>query len=72
MDRVDFTLDLVLRGTTRKERIRDCRDMALEAERLAANASAERKDTYLDLAKRWRELASDMERTATARKVDGA
>ena len=66
MDRVNFTLDVVLRGSTREERIRDCLYMALEAEQLAANAGAERKEAFLDLAKRWRELAADMERTVTA------
>jgi hypothetical protein len=63
VDRIDLT-DLVLRGATRDERIRECRRMVVGAP--ASDANAERKEAYLDLAKKWRELAADRERAGKA------
>ena len=62
MDRIKFTTDLFLVGAPRAEKIRECLAMATEAERLAEDANAHRREAYLDLARPWRELASDMER----------
>ena len=43
--------------------INTCREMAAEAERLAASGSTpERRARFLDLARQWRELADEMER----------
>jgi hypothetical protein len=40
-----------------------CREMAAEAQRLAASdATPERRAKFLDLARQWTELADDMER----------
>jgi hypothetical protein len=43
--------------------INTCRDMAAQAERLAASeAMSARRAKYLDLARQWSELADEMER----------
>jgi len=43
--------------------INTCREMAAEAERLAASdATPERRAKFLDLARQWSELADEMER----------
>lgn len=43
--------------------INTCRDMAAQAERLAASdASPERRAKFLALARQWSELADEMER----------
>ena len=41
--------------------ITTCREMAVEAEKLAASASPEKRAKYLDLARQWSELADEME-----------
>ena len=46
---------------SREERIAKCREMANEAERLAAGKSSEVRASYLDLAKQWSDLANEME-----------
>jgi hypothetical protein len=46
---------------SREQRIAKCRQMATEAERLAAGKSAEMRASYLDLARKWSDLANEME-----------
>jgi len=47
-----------------------CREMAAEAERLAASdPTPSRRAKYLDLARQWSELADEMERATAA--LDG-
>ena len=46
---------------SREERIAKCREMATEAERLAAGKSSEMRASYLDLARQWSDLANEME-----------
>ena len=46
---------------SRDERIAKCRQMATEAERLAAGKRSEMRASYLDLAKQWSDLANEME-----------
>jgi len=48
-------------AATPKERIVKCREMAAQAEWLAANAGSEARKGYLELAKQWRDLADEME-----------
>jgi hypothetical protein len=44
-----------------------CREMAAQAERLAASeATPARRAKYLDLARQWSELADEMERAIAA------
>jgi len=45
-----------------EERVAKCREMAQEARRLAEHADEEHREDYLDLARRWCELADEMER----------
>ena len=49
-------------GLSRQQQIAKCRDMAAEAERLAAVRSGEMRASYLELATKWYELADEMER----------
>jgi uncharacterized protein Yka (UPF0111/DUF47 family) len=43
-----------------------CRDMAAQAEKLAASAATpERRAKFLDLARQWTELADEMERAVS-------
>ena len=56
---------------TARERIARCLAYAEDAKRLGENASAEIRETYLDLARHWLTLAHEIEtnrsdRTATA------
>ena len=44
------------------ERVKCCRQMALEAERLAEAASPRVRSAYVDLAKQWTALAEEIER----------
>ena len=44
------------------ERVKWCRQMALEAERLADNASPRVRTAYVELAKQWTALADEIER----------
>lgn len=44
------------------ERVKWCRQMALEAERLAEAASPRVRSAYVDLAKQWTALADEIER----------
>ena len=46
--------------------ITTCREMAVEAERLAASAAPEKRAKYLDLARQWSELADEMEHARAA------
>jgi hypothetical protein len=47
-----------------------CREMAVEAERLAADAPPARREKYLDLARQWTELADKMEAALAAEDRD--
>ena len=51
---------------SREQRIAKCREMATEAERLAAGKSSEVRTSYLDLAQKWSELADEMESISDA------
>lgn len=51
---------------SREQRIAKCREMAIEAERLACGKSAEMRASYLDLARKWSELADEMQRVGDA------
>ena len=46
---------------SRRQRIARCREMATEAERLAAGKSGELRASYLGLAGKWSELADEMQ-----------
>ena len=54
-------------GLTLKEQIEKCRAMAAEAKSLAAGASAENREAYLNLDAKWSELADEMERQLAAK-----
>ena len=56
LDAVEFL------SLSREQRIAKCRDMAVEAERLAARNSGHLRASYLGLAEQWFELADEMER----------
>ena len=43
------------------ERVQTCRQMALLADQLAANAGDAARADYLAIARQWRELADEME-----------
>ena len=47
---------------TPSERVKYCRQMALEAERLAEAASPRVRSAYVDLAKQWTALGDEIER----------
>lgn len=47
-----------------------CREMATEAERLAANVPPAQREKYLDLARQWTELADEMEAALAAEDRD--
>ena len=49
---------------TEKERIAKCRSFAAEAQRMARAADGEASDGYFGLAKKWSELADEMEAMA--------
>jgi len=51
---------------SRAQRIAKCREMASEAVRLASGKSSEMGASYLDLARRWSELADEMQRVSDA------
>jgi hypothetical protein len=51
---------------SREQRISKCREMAIEAERLADGKSSEMSASYLDLARKWSELANEMESSMDA------
>jgi len=55
LDAVEFS------SLSREQRIAKCRDMAAEAERLAARNSGDLRDCYVGLAEKWSELADEME-----------
>ena len=44
-----------------RERIAKCREMAAEAERLAAGARGEVRASYFELSGKWTDLANEME-----------
>jgi hypothetical protein len=46
---------------SREQRIAKCREMAIEAERLAGGKTSEMRASYLDLARKWADLADEME-----------
>lgn len=47
---------------SREQRITKCREMAIEAEQLAFGKSSEMRASYLDLARKWSDLADEMQR----------
>jgi hypothetical protein len=49
-------------GLTPLERVSWCRQMALEADRLAEQASPRVRSAYAELAKQWTALADEIER----------
>ena len=51
---------------SREQRIAKCREMAIEAERLASGKGTEMRALYLDLARKWSELADEMQRISDA------
>jgi hypothetical protein len=51
---------------SREQRIAKCREMAVEAERLASGKSSEMRASYLDLARKWSDLADEMQRVGDA------
>jgi hypothetical protein len=55
LDAVEFL------SLSREQRIAKCRDMAAEAESLAARNSGHLRACYLELAEKWSELADEME-----------
>lgn len=49
-------------GSSRPERVKKCRQLAREADRLAASAiNPELRKAYLDLRMQWHELADEMD-----------
>ena len=48
-------------GATNGERAAKCREFAAEAERLSRTAIGDGREGYVDLARRWSELADEME-----------
>jgi hypothetical protein len=50
------------RGPGLADQAARCREMAIEAIRLASNASDEKRGQYTDLATLWSALAAEMER----------
>ena len=52
------------RKSIRKQQIAKCREMAMEAERLAISATGAARQSFTTLAKQWAVLADDMERDA--------
>ena len=56
----DFSPEEFWAGTP-EERIAKCRDMAAQAERLAAAARGETKNSYVELALQWHNLANELE-----------
>ena len=59
-----------MRNTGRKRTpsapITTCREMAVEAAKMAVDASPEKRAKYLDLARQWSELADEMEQARAA------
>jgi len=49
---------------TPAERVRRCRAMAQEASELSATASEQLRQTYLDLAQQWTQLALEIDKEA--------
>ena len=61
MSRLDFSAAEFL-GSDGPERAKKCRQLAAEADRLAANAiNPETREAYLDLKRQWGELADEIE-----------
>lgn len=52
------------RKSIRKQQIAKCREMAMEAERLAVGTTGTTRQSFITLAKQWTLLANDMERAA--------
>ena len=48
-------------SATNGERVAKCREFAAEAERLARAANGDGREGYVDLARRWSELADEIE-----------
>ena len=53
-----------LRDSIRKQQIAKCREMAVEAERLALSSTVTTQQSFITLAKQWAVLANDMEHDA--------
>ena len=51
---------------SREQRIAKCREMAIEAERLADGKNSDVRASYLDLARKWSDLADEMESVSDA------
>jgi len=51
-----------VRKSIRKQQIAKCREMAIEAERLAISATGATRQSLMTLANQWGVLANDMER----------
>jgi hypothetical protein len=51
---------------SREQRIAKCREMAIEAERLAFGKTSEMRASYLDLARKWSDLADEMQSVSDA------
>jgi len=67
MDHFEFATSLTFEGLTREQRAAKCRAMAAEAQILAATSEAQMRHKYVDLAKKWSDLADQIERVVTAR-----
>ena len=48
-------------GLSIKDQIRKCHAMAVQAQHLAAQADRDMRESYLDLAQKWSELAAEMQ-----------
>jgi hypothetical protein len=53
-----------LRNSIRRQQIAKCREMAVEAERLAVNSTGATRQSFITLAKQWSVLANEMEQDA--------
>ena len=56
------------RGLSPEQHLAMCREMAREPERLASNGSDEFRADYSDLARRWSDLADEIEQTLSIQK----
>lgn len=55
---------VALRASIRAQQIAKCREMAMEAERLAVNSTGATHESFTILAKQWSVLANEMEAEA--------
>jgi hypothetical protein len=59
------------RGLSTEQQLAKCREMRGEAERLASSGSAQFRAPYTDLAKRWTDLANDIEHSLVIQNPNG-